>query len=96
MKKIVSLILAVAMALFLCVALTGCSDIELETTDTEKQQTVQQTLSYNQATPHGHRLFPGTLQPDQESLLGEWPAGEGNDAALSCGEAAGIYYPIFR
>ena len=51
MKKIVSLILAVAMALFLCVALTGCSDIELETTDTEKQQTVQQTLSYNQATP---------------------------------------------
>ena len=51
MKKIISFILAVTMALTLCVALTGCSDIELETTDAEKQQIVQQTLSDNQATP---------------------------------------------
>lgn len=51
MKKTVSLFLALAMALILCVSLTGCTDLELETTDSEKQQTVQQTLSYNQATP---------------------------------------------
>ena len=51
MKKIVSIFLAVAMVTFLCAALTGCDDIVFETTDTEKQQTVQQTLSYNQATP---------------------------------------------
>ena len=51
MKKIVSLFLALAMVLILCVAVTGCSDLEFETTDTEKQQTVQQTLSNNQATP---------------------------------------------
>ena len=51
MKKTVSLFLALAMALILCVSLTGCTDLELETTDSEKQQTVQQTLSDNQATP---------------------------------------------
>ena len=51
MKKTVSLFLALAMALILCVSLTGCTDLEYETTDSEKQQTVQQTLSYNQATP---------------------------------------------
>ena len=51
MKKIVSLFLALTMVLILCVSLAGCSDLEFEATDTEKQQTVQQTLSYNQATP---------------------------------------------
>lgn len=97
MKKIVPLFLAMAILMVLCVCLTGCDDIEFETTDTEKQQVVQQTLSYNQATPthpHGHRLFPGTLQPDQESLLGERSEREGHDAALSRGEAPGIYYPV--
>ena len=51
MKKIVSLFLVLVMALILCVSLIGCTDLAYETTDTEKQQTVQQTLSYNQATP---------------------------------------------
>ena len=50
MKQTVSLFLALAMALILCVSLTGCTDLELETTDSEKQQTVQQTLSNNRAT----------------------------------------------
>ena len=51
MKKIVPLFLAMAILMVLCVCLTGCDDVEFETTDTEKQQVVQQTLSYNQATP---------------------------------------------
>ena len=51
MKKLVPLFLAMAILMALCVWLTGCDDVEYVTTDTEKQQTVQQTLSYNQATP---------------------------------------------
>ena len=45
MKKIVSLFLVLVMALILCVSLIGCTDLAYETTDTEKQQTVQQKLS---------------------------------------------------
>ena len=51
MKKIVPLFLAMAILMVLCVCLTGCDAVEYATTDTEKQQVVQQTLSYNQATP---------------------------------------------
>ena len=96
MKKTVSLFLALAMALILCVSLTGCTDLEYETTDSEKQQTVQQTLSYNQATPTDIDYSLERYNLIQESLLGERSEGEGHDAALSRGEAPGIYYPVLR
>ena len=94
MKKIVSLFLALVMALILCVSLIGCTDLAYETTDTEKQQTVQQTLSYNQATPTD---IDYSLERYNLIKRAYWVNGQRDKAmTLSCGETLGIYYPVLR
>ena len=50
-NKVWALLMTVAFMAGLCVMLTGCSDLEVQPDDTDKQQAVQQTLSHNQSTP---------------------------------------------
>lgn len=51
LRRIVALLCALVLIAAVALALTGCSGLEVEPNDTDKQQVVQQTLSHNQSTP---------------------------------------------